>query len=454
MTVKKHGATVLVVDDERLIRWSISQRLNDEGYRVLEAADARTARALAGESDLLILDHGLPDATGFDLMRQLREDGVLSPVLMLTGRASVEHAVEAMQTGAWHYAAKPVDLEQLTMLVARGIKTSLLREQMRALQRRAGDANSFDRIIGESASMQAAKRLLRKIAGSPATTILLTGESGTGKDIAAKALHHGSDRSARPFMNITCSALQDTLLESELFGHERGAFTDAKRMKKGLLELAEGGTVFLDEIGETSAAMQAKLLRFLEEKAFKRVGGDRDISVDVRVIAATHRDLGELVAEGRFRDDLYWRLRVLPIELPPLRERSGDIPLLARTFLADFARRFGSGSLRIEPAAMEQLSGYHWPGNVRELKNTVERAVLLADGDVLRTGDFLLPTNRQVSAEGYLPLPAGGIDLEKVERGFVQQALERSGGNRTRAARLLGITRDQVRYRVDKFNLD
>jgi two-component system, NtrC family, response regulator AtoC len=453
MSPKKHGATVLVVDDERLIRWSISQRLGDDGYRVLEAADARSARELAPEADLLILDHGLPDATGFDLMQQLREDGLLPPVLMLTGRASVEHAVEAMKFGAWHYAAKPVDLEQLMMLVERGVETSLLRQQVRALQERAGDANSFDRIVGDSDSMNAAKRLLRKIAGSPATTILLTGESGTGKDLVAKALHHGSSRSARPFMNITCSALQDTLLESELFGHERGAFTDAKRTKKGLLELAEGGTVFLDEIGETSAAMQAKLLRFLEEKTFKRVGGERDISVDVRVIAATHRDLAELVSVGRFRDDLYWRLRVLPVELPPLRDRGGDIPLLARAFLADFASRFGRSSLSISSTAMEQLAAYRWPGNVRELKNTVERAVLLADGDDLQPRDFLLPASRQVTADGYLLLPAGGIELERVERGFVQQALQRSGGNRTRAARLLGITRDQVRYRVDKFGL-
>ena len=447
------SGTILVVDDERLVRWSITQRLTDEGYQVLEAPDARTARELAEPADLVILDHGLPDADGFELMQQLRSDGVQAPVLMLTGRASVQHAVEAMRHGAWHYAAKPLELEELAMLVARGVETSRLQQQVRALQERATNAGSFDRIVGDSPAMVRARKLLEKIARSPATTILLTGESGTGKDLAAKALHHGSDRAGRPFMNITCSALQDTLLESELFGHERGAFTDAKRTKKGLLELADGGTVFLDEIGETSPAMQAKLLRFLEEKAFKRVGGERDITVDVRVIAATHRDLAESVREGRFRDDLYWRLRVLPIELPPLRERQGDIPVLARAFLADFGARFGRGELQISDAAMQQLTGYHWPGNVRELKNTVERAVLLSDEDTLQPFDFLLPGSRATDEEGFLPLPPSGIDLEQVERGFVQQALARSGGNRTRAARLLGLTRDQVRYRVDKFDL-
>lgn len=452
-TIQRINGTVLVVDDERLIRWAVSQRLSDAGYRVLEAPDARTARGLAPEADLLILDHGLPDISGFELMRQLQRDGSIAPVLMLTGRATVDHAVEAMQHGAWHYAAKPVDLDQLIMLVARGMEVAALRQQVRALNERAGSESSFDRIIGESEAMIRTRKLLRKIATRPATTVLLTGESGTGKDLAAKALHYGSSRAERPFMNITCSALQDTLLESELFGHERGAFTDAKRTKKGLLELADGGTAFLDEIGETSPAMQAKLLRFLEEKSFRRVGGDRDIRVDVCVVAATHRNLQQCVAEGTFRDDLYWRLRVLPIEIPPLRDRHGDIPLLARAFLADFASRFGRRHLRIDAPALERLVAYRWPGNVRELKNTVERAVLLSDGDVLLEQDFLLPGAARANEGDALPLPEKGIDLEAVERSFVEQALRRCRGNRTQAARLLGLSRDQVRYRVDKFDL-
>jgi two-component system, NtrC family, response regulator AtoC len=287
---------------------------------------------------------------------------------------------------------------------------------------------------------------------SPASTVLLTGESGTGKDLAAKVIHYNSDRAARPFMNITCSALPEALLESELFGHERGAFTDARQQKAGLLESADGGTVFLDEIGEMVPALQAKLLRFLEEKAFKRVGGASDIRVDVRVIAATNRDLEEAVQQGRFREDLYYRLNVMHIQLPPLRDRPGDIPQLLHFYIDIFNGEFRKRVTGVTDEAMALLKGYGWPGNVRELRNAVERAMLLADGDRLDVEHFPMSVARR-SPAGPFELPVEGISLEAVERELVQQALNRTGWNHTKAAALLGLNRDQIRYRIEKFAL-
>jgi transcriptional regulator with PAS, ATPase and Fis domain len=281
---------------------------------------------------------------------------------------------------------------------------------------------------------------------------LLTGESGTGKDLAAKVLHYASDRGARPFMNITCSALPETLLESELFGHERGAFTDARQLKRGLFEMADGGTVFLDEIGEMVPGLQAKLLRFLEEKTFKRVGGSSDIRVDVRVVAATNRNLEDEVKRGRFREDLYYRLNVLPIALPPLRARTDDIPRLVNYFVDSFNTEFRKKVRRVAPETMKRLQAYGWPGNIRELRNAIERAMLLADGEELTDTDFPLSGGARLT-EG-VQLPAHGIDLEQLERSLVVQALERSGWNQTRAASLLGVNRDQIRYRIEKFKLE
>jgi two-component system, NtrC family, response regulator AtoC len=300
--------------------------------------------------------------------------------------------------------------------------------------------------------MKAVRALLARIAASPASTVLLTGESGTGKDLAAKVIHFNSERAGRPFMNITCSALPETLLESELFGHERGAFTDARLQKTGLFESAEGGTVFLDEIGEMVPALQAKLLRVLEDKAFKRVGGSADIRVDVRVIAATNRKLGEEVREGRFREDLYYRLNVLPVRLPPLREHPADIPLLAAHYIDTFNREFRKNVRGVEPDALQLLEFHHWPGNIRELRNVVERAMLLSDRDRLRREDFPLAAARRPPGRAF-ELPPEGVSLEQVERDLVAQALERTGGNQTRAAALLGLNRDQIRYRIEKFGI-
>jgi DNA-binding NtrC family response regulator len=297
------------------------------------------------------------------------------------------------------------------------------------------------------------RNLLAKVATSPASTVLLTGESGTGKDLAAKVLHYNSDRANRPFMNITCSALTETLLESELFGHERGAFTDARQQKRGLFEAADGGTVFLDEIGEMVPALQAKLLRVLEEKSFKRVGGSQDIKVNVRVIAASNRNLEEEVRVGRFRQDLFYRLNVLPITLPPLRQHLEDMPALLAFYVDAFNREFRKSVKGASASAMKVLLSYGWPGNIRELRNAIERAMLLTSGEWLEPADFLLVTPAATGSDGGFQLPAQGVNLEALEHSLVIQALERCGGNQTRAATLLGMNRDQIRYRIEKYGL-
>jgi two-component system, NtrC family, response regulator AtoC len=308
-------------------------------------------------------------------------------------------------------------------------------------------SQTFDRIIGNSPAITAVKSLLAKLAASPASVVLLLGESGTGKGLMAEEIHAHSDRRGLPFQNITCGALPETLLEGELFGHERGAFTDAKQQRKGLIEVADGGTVFLDEIGEVTPALQVKLLRFLEERAFKRIGGSVDIRVDVRVVAATNRNLEHAVRDGQLREDLYYRLRVLPVRVPPLRERLDDIPLLAAHFVEVFNDAFRKRVRGLTRAALDRLAGHGWPGNIRELKNVVERAMLLTESDQLGEQD-LPPSLGQNRLPLRFELPAEGLDLRRLERDLLRQALERSGGNRSRAARLLGLSRHQIRYRL------
>ncbi|MEW6777825.1 MAG: sigma-54 dependent transcriptional regulator [Bdellovibrionota bacterium] len=445
---------VLIVDDESLIRWSLKERLESRGYRILEAESGTQAREKFSEGvDLVFLDFKLPDADGLTLLKEFREKDPEVPVILMTAHSTIERAVEAMKRGAFDYVNKPFDLDEVEILAEKALETTKLRREVKELRASQAAPYSIAQIVGESSQIQSIKALLKKVASSPASTILLTGESGTGKDLAAKAIHYTSSRSTGPFLNITCSALPENLLESELFGHERGAFTDAKTQKKGLLEQADGGTVFLDEIGEMPPVLQAKLLRFLEEKAFRRVGGSADIRPDVRIVAATNRNLKDAVAKGQFREDLYYRLLVLPLDLPALRERVGDIPLLVKHYIVRFNQEFKKKVKGISKEALARLESYNWPGNIRELKNAVERAMLLAEGDELTPEDFTALPSQAVAMEGF-QLPPSGINFEEMERALVVQALQRAGGNQSKAAALLGMNRDQIRYRMEKFGLE
>ena len=447
------NATVLIVDDEDLIRWSLCERLKADGYDILEAADGQTAiRQFKTGVDLVLLDYRLPDMDGLSVLRELKTLDAEALVIFLTSFVSVDTAVEAMKLGAFHFANKPFDVDDVAALVERALEPTRLRREVQQLRDNEARPYSLRAIVGESPAMEALRQLVAKVAASPASTVLLTGESGTGKDLVAKTIHYSSARASRPFMNITCSALPEQLLESELFGHERGAFTDARLQKRGLLESADGGTVFLDEIGEMAPPLQAKLLRFLEDTSFKRIGGAGDIRVDVRVVAATNRNLEEQVAKGAFRSDLFYRLNVLPIHLPPLREHAEDVRGLVNSLIDTFNTEFKKRITGVSREACDLLSTYAWPGNVRELRNVVERAMLLADGSRLEVQDFSA-LERGPAAENPFELPAGGVALEDLERSLVMQALKRANGNQTKAAALLGLNRDQIRYRIEKFGL-
>tara|TARA_R110002096_G_scaffold436100_2_gene667753 strand:- start:4772 stop:6043 length:1272 start_codon:yes stop_codon:yes gene_type:complete len=416
----------------------------------LEAADGASAiDALDASIDLVLLDYRLPDTDGMEILAHVQRFNKDIPVIMMTAHSSVEHAVHAIKAGAYHYVAKPFELDSVAITVARALETSQLRRELRTLQVKTAEGSA---IIGESQVMLALKRLIPRIAASPASTVLITGESGTGKDLAAHALHTQSDRRNGPFVNITCSALPAALLESEFFGHERGAFTDAKTRKEGLFQQANGGTVFLDEIGEMEVPLQAKLLRFLEEKTFRRVGGSEEISTDVRVVAATNVDLKKAVTSGKFREDLYYRLAVLTVHLPPLREREGDVDLIAAHLIKKFNGEFATTVRSLDRDAQRLLRTHPWPGNVRELRNAMERAVLLAEGDALSLDDFSFLRETAIDATVFT-LPAGGIDIAELERTMVEQALQRTGDNQSQAAALIGMNRDRFRYRMKQYGL-
>ncbi|MGF1509856.1 MAG: sigma-54-dependent transcriptional regulator [Myxococcota bacterium] len=443
-------AKVLVVDDEHLIRWSLRQRLEDEGFEIVEAAHGQEALDhFAQGCDLVLLDWLLPDINGQDVLRQMRAIDPATPVIMLTAHSSVQHAVDMMKDGAYHYAGKPFDLDEVVETVQRALETTRLRRELRHLSRDDSDSP----IIGESAAISEVRELLDRIAASPSSTVLMTGESGSGKGLAARAIHKNSDRSQGPFLSVACSALPPHLLESEIFGHVPGAFIEASGPKQGLLERCQGGTLFLDEVSELDLSVQAKLLRFLEEKTFRRMGSSEDLRADVRIIASTTKDLRSMVDAGRFREPLFFRLAVLTVRLPALRERKGDVRILLHYFIDHFNQEFGKKVEGVTEEAMRRLEDHAWPGNVRELRNSVERAVLLSNRPRLDLDAFEL-SEAPVETSGSYNLPPQGIDIQDLERRLLIQALERANGNRTRAGALLGMNRDQVRYRIEKFNLE
>ncbi|HEV2104235.1 MAG TPA: sigma-54 dependent transcriptional regulator [Candidatus Eisenbacteria bacterium] len=446
--------TLLIVDDERSLRFSIGEWARDAGFAPIEAANGREALEAARErgADAVLLDLRLGDEDGLQILKQLHEADPQLPVVMLTGHGSVEHAVRAIRLGAYDFMLKPPDLGHLGVVLGRALEHARLRREVAHLRRSAGGAQP---IVGGSDGLQRVLQRLERAARGGTTTVLLHGETGSGKELMARYLHDHSARAAGPFIELNCSAIPEQLLESELYGHERGAFTDAKRFRKGLFELADGGTLLLDEIGEMAPQLQAKLLRVLETRTFRRVGGAADVTVDVRVIAATHRDLTRLVAEGRFREDLYFRLNVVPVEIPPLRERAADVPALAAHFVERFCRELGRAPARLHPAALEVLRAYAWPGNVRELKNVIERVVLLEAEEEIRPEHLPAELTRGAGAgprpdgAGADPFPPGVVrPLAEIEKLAIQHALGVCEGNKTKAAQLLGIARQTLRTKL------
>lgn len=450
--------TIVVCDDEELIRWSLCTHLQGEGYRTVPASNGQEAMQAVERHapDLLLMDLKMPVMDGLTALREIRAAGHDTPVIVLTAHGAVESAIEATRLGAESYLSKPFDVREVTLAVERALEERRLRQEVHYLREQV--KSGYGDFVGQSPALSPMFRVLERLEEVDAPTVLLLGESGTGKDLVARAIHERGPRRSRPFVAVDCAALPEQLIESELFGHERGAFTDAKVTKRGLFEIADGGIVFLDEIGELPVGTQSKLLRALEDRTFKRVGGTERLPLDVGIIAATNRDLKAEVERGNFREDLFFRLDVITLRIPSLRERIEDVPLLVEHFLD----RFGCGSGRHRPAidgkSMSLLQSYHWPGNVRELRNVIERLVLLGPRDIIHPED-LPPEIRYARARDNRPpdcpfeLPEGGVDLEAVERGLIIQALERTNSNQSAAARLLGITRYALRYRMEKFSL-
>jgi two-component system, NtrC family, response regulator AtoC len=444
---------ILILDDDALIRTVLSDRLERSGHVVRVAGSLAEARALlrTGVPDLALLDIQLPDGSGTDLLPELV--GELDvPCIMMTAHATVQGAVAALKLGARDFLEKPISYERLDATVSSALEVTALRREVRAL-REQGRADGV--IVGSSEPMKELFHIVERVAPADSTTVLIEGETGTGKGVVARLIHRLSPRAAQPFVNVTCTALAETIMESELFGHEKGAFTDARALKRGLVELADRGTLFLDEIGELSPRLQGKLLQFIEDRTFRRVGGTRDLTVDARLIAATNRDLQKDVDAGAFRADLFYRLRVVPLHIAPLRERASDIPDMAKHFVDAYRRELGKRVHRIAPDAMALLQSYAWPGNVRELRNVIERSVLLADGDTL-TAAALPPEVRSPRHEEVPAIAIGpeGMDIEELERSLLLEALRRAEGNRTTAGRLLGLSRHQIRNRLKKYGED
>jgi DNA-binding NtrC family response regulator len=476
---------ILIVDDDQMIRWTLTEALRNWSYACVEAGTVAAALTAfdSEQPAAVLLDVNLPDGSGLDGLREIKRRQPDAIVIMMTGNVLVADTIAALRGGAYDFVGKPFNLEELQITIRNGIEAQLLRREVRLIRRERARQFSFDQIVGEAAGLREVFALARKVAESEVSSVLLQGESGTGKDMVAKAIHYGSRRADSPFIAINCAAIPATLIESELFGYEKGAFTDAKARKEGLFEQAEGGSLFLDEIGELELSVQAKLLRVLEEGAFRRVGALRDIALDVRVIAASNRDLKTESEAERFRLDLYYRLSVIQIDIPPLRERDNDVILLAEHYIAQFNERLRKRVRGLTPEVEEMFRHYPWPGNVRELRNVIERVMILEDGENITPaylprgfGKEASEAAREAGANAssssapglqrpqqtqhtdapspVIPfrLPPGGVVLDEVEMSLVRQALERSNGNQTRAAELLGISRDQLRYRLKKLD--
>jgi len=466
---------IMIVDDERLVRWSLRQKCEEWGYQVVEAEAGDLALKLAQREspDLVLLDVRMPDLSGIEVLDQLKKNGDARAVIMITADPQLDDVKAALKLGAYDFIGKPIDFDELHVAIKNALEATSLRTEVQALRGEVRRVTGYHNVVSVSPKMTELMNFVRKVAASEATTILIQGESGTGKDLIAKAIHYESSRQEKPFVAINCSAIPETLMEAELFGHEKGAFTDAKQMKKGLFEAADGGTLFLDEIGELSALLQAKLLRVLEDQVIRRVGGIRDMQVDVRVIAASNRDLEKAVRDGQFRQDLYYRLAIIAIFIPPLRERKEDILPLVDFFIERYNRRFKKSVRGITEDTRRLIFTHNWPGNVRELKNTIERGMILEDEPFLRP--VYLPFSvgesggrtvfeRSSSADGgqtlpngrtlpRLYIPEGGTSLEEVEHAMVELAMRQANGNQTHAAKLLDISRDALRYKLKKFGL-
>jgi len=457
--------TVLIVDDERTLARSIRTFLSESGYDAEVAGDGEKALELLESlrPDVVFADVRLPGMGGIELLQRIREFDATIPVVIMTAYGSIEGAVEAVKLGAFDYLKKPVDLEELKLLADRARETSLLKQELSYYRGREARKLPFAGVIGESPALLAVMEQARQVAALDDTPpVLITGETGTGKGLIAHTIHASGPRASKPFIEVNCTALPASLMEAELFGHERGAFTDAKQSRIGLFEAAEHGFIFLDEIGDTELPLQGKLLRAIEERMVRRVGGIRDRKIDVRILAATNRDLEREAQRGTFRRDLYFRLAVILLRLPPLRERGDDVLLLADDFVRRFGAKYGKDVKRMSPGARDALSAYSWPGNVRELSHVIERAVLWSQGPVLEEAQLSLtpqeePETRAVEAESPLAipgaLPPNGTDLGHWEKAMIERAMRESGGNQTQAAQRLGVSRDTLRYRLKKYSI-
>lgn len=439
--------TILVIDDEENIRNGLAANFEMEDYKVKTASSGKEGLSIVskGDIDLVVTDLRMDGMSGEEVLRRITTETPGIPVIVLTGHGSIDSAVEAMKNGAYDFLTKPLNLDQLNVIVKRALENRELSLQHTMLKKELGEAVTFDRMIGTSADMRRLLELIKKVAPSRAS-VLITGESGVGKELVADALHSLSGRREKSFVKVHCAALSETLLESELFGHEKGAFTGADSMKKGRFELAHGGTIFLDEIGEINQTTQIKLLRVLQERTFERVGGEETIEVDVRVVAATNRNIEEEVKTGRFREDLYYRLNVVRLQVPPLRERKDDIPLLMDSFLKRFSEENSKSILGFENKARQALYRYDWPGNIRELQNCIESAVVMCSGKEISLED-LPPTISRFSGEGSISIPMG-LSLDDAEKIIIKENLAFNNGNKTKTAEILGIERKTLAKKI------